>query len=74
MTTIKDSNDLLSFLVGQAGSRKDWFGFAQQRITAVALAHEIAANHAGTMTPSEVVDYAIDLNQEIYNKIINNRK
>lgn len=74
MTTIKDSNDLLSFLVGQAGSRKDWFGFTQQRITAVALAHEIAANHADKMTPSEAVNYAIDLNQEIYNKIINNRK
>lgn len=74
MTTIKDNNDLLSFLVAQAGSRKDWFGFTQQRITAVALSHEIAANHAKTMTASEVVDYAIELNQQIYDKIINNRK
>lgn len=73
-TTIKDSNDLLSFLVSQAGSRKDWFGFTQQRITSIALAHEIAARHADKMTPSEAVDYAIVLNQQIYEKIIHNRK
>ena len=73
-TTIKDSNDLLSFLVAQAGSRKDWFGFTQQRITSIALAHEIAAQHADKMAPSEVVEYAIDLNQQIYDKIIKNRK
>lgn len=74
MTTIKDSNDLLSFLVSQAGSRKDWFGFTQQRITSIALAHEIAAQHADKMTPSEVVEYAIELNQQLYDKIIQNRK
>ena len=73
-TTIKDSNDLLSFLVNQAGSSKDWFGWTQQRITSIALAHEIAANHADTMTPNEVVEYAIELNQQIYDKIIKNRK
>ena len=73
-TTIKDSNDLLSFLVSQAGSRKDWFGFSTQRITSIALAHEIAARHADKMTPSEAVDYAIVLNQQIYEKIIHNRK
>lgn len=73
-TTIKDSNDLLSFLVSQAGSSKDWFGFTQQRITSIALAHDIAANHADKMTPSEVVEYAIELNQQIYDKIIKNRK
>ena len=74
MTTIKDSNDLLSFLVSQAGSRKDWFGFTQQRITSIALAHDIAAKHADTMTPAEVVEYAIELNQQIFDKIIQNRK
>ncbi len=72
--TIKDSNDLLSFLVAQAGSTKDWFGFTQQRITSIALAHDIAANHADTMTPEEAVEYAIELNQQIYDKIIRNRK
>jgi two-component sensor histidine kinase len=74
MTTIKDSNDLLSFLVAQAGSSKDWFGYTQQRITSIALAHEIAANHADTMSPSEAVEYAIELNQQVYDKIIKNRK
>ena len=73
-TTIKDSNDLLSFLVSQAGSRKDWFGFTQQRITSIALAHDIASNHADKMTPAEAVEYAIELNQQIYDKIIQNRK
>jgi two-component sensor histidine kinase len=72
--TIKDSNDLLSFLVAQSGARKDWFGFTQQRITSIALAHDIAAQHADKMTPNEVVEYAIELNQQIYDKIIQNRK
>lgn len=73
-TKIKDSNDLLSFLVSQAGSRKDWFGFTQQRITSIALAHDIAANHADKLSPAEAVEYAIELNQQIYDKIIQNRK
>ena len=72
--TIKDSNDLLSFLVSQAGSSKDWFGWTQQRITSIALAHDIAANHADKLSPTEAVEYAIELNQQIYDKIIRNRK
>lgn len=67
---IKDSNDLLNYLVAQSGSSKNWFGYPQQRITAIALAHEIARNHANTMTPNEVVDYAVALNEAIYQKII----
>jgi hypothetical protein len=67
---IQDSNDLLSYLATQADSRKDWFGFTQQRMTAVTLAHQIAKQHADKMTPDEVVDYALKLNQTIYNKII----
>ncbi|CAB4146836.1 hypothetical protein UFOVP499_50 [uncultured Caudovirales phage] len=70
MTTIKDSTDLLSYLLTQADSRKDWFGFTQQRMTAVTLAHQIAKQHADKMSPDEVVDYALKLNQAIYNKII----
>tara|TARA_B110000503_G_C7101205_1_gene393852 strand:- start:1221 stop:1448 length:228 start_codon:yes stop_codon:yes gene_type:complete len=69
-TTIKDNNDLLNFLVSQASARKDWFGFFEQRMTAVTLAHEIARVHADKLTPAEVVQYALDLNQAIYNKII----
>ncbi len=34
-TTIKDSNDLLNFLVAQSDSRKDWFGFTAQKLTAI---------------------------------------
>jgi hypothetical protein len=69
-TTIKDSNDLLGFLVSQANERKDWFGFSQQRMTAVTLAHQIAQHHADKMTPEEVVDYALQLNHLIFHKII----
>jgi len=69
-TTIQNTNDLLGFLVNQSEIRKDWFGFTQQRMTAVTLAHEIAAMHAPHMTPAAVVSYAMALNNEIYNKII----
>ena len=70
-TTIQNTNDLLSFLVTQAESRKDWFGFTQQRMTAISLAHEIAARHADKMTPQEVVEYAAKINETIYKTIIN---
>lgn len=69
-TTIQNTGDLLNFLVKQSETRKDWFGFMQQRMTAVTLAHEIAKHHAHHMTPTEVVAYALALNQEIFNKII----
>jgi hypothetical protein len=67
---IQDSSDLLSYLIAQASERKDWFGFVQQRITAIALAHEIARNHADTMSPQQAVDYAVELNEAVYQKII----
>ena len=67
---IQDTSDLLGYLISQASERKDWFGFTQQRMTAVTLAHEIAASHAHHMTPAQVVSYALALNSEIYNKII----
>jgi hypothetical protein len=70
-TQIKNSDDLLSYLVSQANSgQKNWFGFAQQRLTGIALAHDIAKNHADKMTPEACVDYAIKLNNTIYQKII----
>jgi leucyl aminopeptidase len=68
--TVKDNSDLLNFLVTQAESRKDWFGFTQQRLTAVALAHDIARHHADKMTPEQVAEYALELNEVIYHKII----
>ena len=67
---VKDSNDLLNFLVAQSDSTKNWFGFTQQRITAIALAHDIARNHADKIGPEQAVDYAVALNQAIYDKII----
>lgn len=67
---IQDTSDLLSYLITQASERKDWFGFTQQRITAIALAHEIARNHADTISPEQAVDYAIALNEAVYQKII----
>jgi two-component sensor histidine kinase len=67
---IQDSNDLLSYLITQASERKDWFGFTQQRLTAISLAHEIARNHADKLSPEEAVDYAKALNEAIYQKII----
>lgn len=69
-TQIKNTGDLLNFLVAQAETRKDWFGFTQQRMTALTLAHDIAKAHAHHMSPVEVVAYALALNQEIYSKII----
>jgi hypothetical protein len=69
-TTIQNTNDLLSFLVTQAESRRDWFGFTQQRMTAITLAHEIAARHADKLTPDQVVEYAIAINAQIFQKII----
>ena len=69
-TTIQNTHDLLSFLVQQADTRKDWFGFTQQKMTAVSLAHEIAARHADKMTPEEVVDYAKELNELLFHRLI----
>jgi hypothetical protein len=69
-STIQNTNDLLGFLAQQADQRKDWFGFLQQRIATITLAHEIAKTHADTMKPSEVVAYAMELNQLLYDKII----
>jgi hypothetical protein len=71
MTQITTADDLLNYIVSQASSgNKNWFGFQQQRILGTHLAYEIAKLHANTMTPDEVVDYAIQLNNKIYFKII----
>lgn len=70
-TTIKNTNDLLNFLDQRAKSGdKKWFGFPEQRMTAIALAHDIAKNHADKMTPEEVVRYAIEINEAVYSLIV----
>jgi hypothetical protein len=68
--TIQNTNDLLGYLEKQAESRKDWFGFMQQKMTGITLAHQIAANHADSMSPEQVISYVGRLNELIYRNII----
>jgi len=71
MTQINNTDDLFSYLVSQATSgQKNWFGFTQQRITGIHLAYEISKNLADKMSPDEIVDYVIGLNNAIYRKMI----
>ena len=71
MTHIESGNDLLDYIVSQATSgNKNWFGFQQQRILGTHIAYEIAKLHADKMTPDEAVNYAVELNNKIYFKII----
>jgi hypothetical protein len=73
MTTINNSNDLLSYLISQSSSgTKNWFGFQQQRIAGINTAYEIAKRHADKLSPEEVVDYVVKLNNAIYQKMIKN--
>ena len=71
---IADSNDLLGYLEAQAATGdKQWFGFLQQKIIAITLAHQIAANHADKMTPEQIVEYVVELNNQIFQKVISKR-
>ena len=71
---ITDSNDLLGYLEAQAATGdKQWFGFLQQKIIAITLANQIAANHADKMTPEQIVEYVVELNNQIFHKIISKR-
>jgi hypothetical protein len=73
MTTINNNNDLLSYLISQSSSgTKNWFGFQQQRIAGINTAYEIAKRHADKLSPEEVVDYVVKLNNAIYQKMIKN--
>lgn len=70
-TKIQDTNDLLKFLVNQLESgNKQWFGFLQQKITGINLAHQIAARHADKMTPDEIIDYVQSLNNKLFQRLI----
>ena len=68
--TLHHINTVPALILDAAMTKKDWFGFHEQRITAILLAHEIAANHADKMSPDEIVDFALMLNHKIYHKII----
>lgn len=69
-TTIQNTTDLLGFLIAQSEMRKDWFGFSQQKLTGIQLAHQIAANHADKMSPSEIIQYVNELNNLMYKNLI----
>ena len=71
MIDIKNADDLLAFIVSKSISGgKAWFGFPEQRIIGIYMCYELAKLHANTMTPNEVVDYAMELNNKIFSKII----
>ena len=68
---IKSPDDLLKYLADRAESgEKQWFGRMQQRLTGIKLAHEIAGHHADKMTPEQVAQYVVDLNNAIFKKIV----
>lgn len=65
------SQDLLSYLLTRSNSGvKNWFGFQQQKIIGINLCYEIARHHANNMSPEEVTDYVVSLNDSIYKKLI----
>jgi hypothetical protein len=58
-------------LVSQASSgSKNWFGFHQQRLAGIHIAYEIAKNHADKMTPDQIAEYVLKLNNAIYIKLV----
>lgn len=68
---IQSNNDLLNFIISQSNSGvKNWFGFQQQRIAGINVAYEIAKIHADKLSPDEITDYVIKLNNSIYQKLI----
>ena len=71
MTIQNNSSDLIQFLIHQANSgSKDWFGFKQQKIAGIDVAYKIAINHADKMSPDEVADYVVKLNNSIFSKLL----
>ena len=69
----KASDDLLGYLIAQAQTgAKNWFGYPQQRLINISLCHKMAENYGADMTPEEIVDYVIRLNDLIFKKIVSN--
>lgn len=69
--TPNNSEALLQYLISQSSTQKNWFGFLEQRIAGVDLAYKIAANHADKLTPIEIVNFVKELNDKIYEHILN---
>lgn len=75
MTIQNNSEALLQYIVTQANSgNKNWFGFQQQRIAGINLAYKLAERHADKMTPDEITEYVVKLNNSIYRNIITEKK
>ncbi len=71
MTTIRNSGDLLQYIIDRVASGdKAWWSHKDQRITGIPLAYQIAANHADKMSPEEVADYVIRLNDAIHDRLL----
>lgn len=68
---IQSSNDLLNFLITKSDTgERNWFSRRHQTVATINAAHEIAKYHADKLSPEEVVDYVIRLNEVIFEKII----
>lgn len=75
MSTIQNSDDLFAYIVSLANSgQKNWFGFTQQRIAGIHLAYEMAKAHGDKMTPDEIADYVVALNNAIFTKLVKGDK
>lgn len=71
MIDIQNTDDLLAFIVTQSKSgNKAWFGFQQQRIVGIYMCYELAKYHADKLSPDQIVDYVVDLNNAIFKKMI----
>jgi hypothetical protein len=70
---IKDKPDggLIAYINERVeAGEKQWFGRMQQRVTGIQLAHQIAANHADKMTPTQIAEFVSELNDQIFKKIV----
>lgn len=66
-----NSDALLTYLIGlNATGQKNWFGFQQQRLAGIDLAYRIAVAHADKMKPVEIIRFVVELNNEIYDKML----
>lgn len=71
MTTQNGSQELINYLIAQANSgNKSWFGFLQQKIAGIDVAYKIAINHADKMTPEQIVEYVVRLNNAIFTRLV----
>lgn len=71
MTNIKNADDLLEYIIARAQSgEKAWFGFPQQKIVGIFMAYEIARLHADKLSPEQAVNYVVNLNNLVFDKLV----